>query len=281
MQASAILTIARWELATHLRNRWVWTVGLLFLLAALTIAFFGSAPVGMARGQSGGAVLASLMNLSVYLVPLLALILGAGAIIDEKRRGTLDLILAYPVTPSEFFFGSFLGYGAALWLALLASFIPAGIAVMAIAAVDPLEYLRLVAVVLILGAVFLALAILLSLLSRNHDRGMASSMLLWIVAVFVFDLVLGRCPGSRRGADPANAVRIPVAAQPHRRLPPALLLVGRQRRVAARTGGCLAALSRGGSGRCASGLDHRPVADQPTTLSPAPRCRQSRMRFIQ
>ncbi len=190
MQASAILTIARWELATHLRNRWVWTVGLLFLLAALTIAFFGSAPVGMARGQSGGAVLASLMNLSVYLVPLLALILGAGAIIDEKRRGTLDLILAYPVTPSEFFFGSFLGYGAALWLALLASFIPAGIAVMAIAAVDPLEYLRLVAVVLILGAVFLALAILLSLLSRNHDRGMASSMLLWIVAVFVFDLVL-------------------------------------------------------------------------------------------
>lgn len=174
----------------HLRNRWIWTVGALFLLAALAIAFFGSAPVGVAGARSGGAVLASLMNLSVYLVPLLALVLGSGAIIDEKRRGTLDLVLAYPITPSEFFIGSFLGYCSALWLALLGCFLPTGVVLMAITSIEPLEYLSLVVVVLLLGGVFLALAVLVSILSKDRGKGVASSMLLWIVAVFVFDLFL-------------------------------------------------------------------------------------------
>ena len=135
-------------------------------------------------------MLASLMNLSVYLVPLLALVLGAGAIVDEKRRGTLDLVLAYPVSSSEYFVGSFLGRCAALWLALLCSFVPTGVVLMAATAIEPLEYLLLVAVVLLLGGVFLALAFLVSILSKDRGKGMASSMLLWIVAVFVFDLVL-------------------------------------------------------------------------------------------
>lgn len=168
-------------------------MGALFLLSALAITFFGSAPVGVASVQGGGAVLASLMNLSVYLVPLLALVLGAGAIVDEKRRGTLDLVLAYPISPSEYFLGSFLGYCAALWLALLCSFVPTGAVLMATTASEPLEFLLLVVVVMLLGAVFLALSFLVSILSKDRGKGVASSMLLWIVAVFVFDLVLVGC----------------------------------------------------------------------------------------
>ena len=134
--------------------------------------------------------MASLMNLSVYLVPLLALVLGSGVIVDEKRRGTLDLVLTYPVSSSEYFTGTYLGYCSALWMALLCSFAPIGVILMATPAIEPLEFLLLAVVVLLLGAVFLALAFLISILCKNHGKGVATSILLWIVAVFVFDLVL-------------------------------------------------------------------------------------------
>ena len=96
-RADAVWAIARKELSERLRNRWIWTVSLLVLAAALAIAFLGAAPVGVIGAHGGGAILASILNLAVYLVPLLALVMGAGAIIDEKRRGLLDLILTYPV----------------------------------------------------------------------------------------------------------------------------------------------------------------------------------------
>ena len=112
--ASIILIIARKELTDRLRNRWVWTVSALLCVSALAIAFFAATPVGVVGGKGGGAAMASLMNLGVYLVPLVAMILGCGAIIDEKQRGTLDLILVHPLTIGAYFAGTFLGFAAAL-----------------------------------------------------------------------------------------------------------------------------------------------------------------------
>lgn len=187
---SVVLTLARKEFADHLRNRWIWTVSALFLVSALAIAFFGTVGVGVAGAQAGGAVMASLMNLAVYLVPLSALMLGCGAIIDEKRRGTLDLTLVYPVSTGEYFAGTFLGYGLGLVLALVCGLVPAGVILVWWAEIDTMEYLRLLGLALLLGVAFLALSFLLSLLARDRGRAIASAVLVWIVAVFVFDLIL-------------------------------------------------------------------------------------------
>ncbi|MFQ5789781.1 MAG: ABC transporter permease [Acidobacteriota bacterium] len=189
-QADVIFTVAHKELTDHLRNRWIWTVCALLLISALAIAFFGTAPVGVVGVQGGGAAMASLMNLSVYLVPLLALILGAGAIIDEKRRGTLDLVLVYPVSTGEYFFGTFLGYCLALSIALVSSFVPTGVVLYLEAGIDAVEYFLLMGLVLLLGAAFLALSFLVSILAKDRGRGVASSVLVWVLAVFIFDLAL-------------------------------------------------------------------------------------------
>lgn len=207
-RADAVWAIARKELSERLRNRWIWTVSVLVLAATLAIAFLSAAPVGVVGAHRGGAILASLLNLAVYLVPLLALIMGAGAIIDEKRRGLLDLVLTYPVSPGEYFLGTFLGYGLALDIALVASFVPTGIVLSATTGVDTVQYTLLLVLVLALGTSFLALSFLISILSRDPARGVASSVLVWILAVFVFDLVLvgilvafgGRIPVSAFGA---------------------------------------------------------------------------------
>lgn len=189
-RADAVWAIAQKELTDRLRNRWIWTVSLLVLAATLAIAFLGAAPVGVVGAHGGGAILASILNLAVYLVPLLALVMGAGAIIDEKRRGLLDLILAYPVSSGEYFLGTFIGYALALAIALIASFVPTGIVLRATSGIDPAQYALLLLLVLGLGTSFLALSFLISILSRDPARGVASSVLVWILAVLVFDLAL-------------------------------------------------------------------------------------------
>ena len=186
----AVAAIARQELTARLRNRWIWTAGALLLISALAIALFGSAPVGVTRLDGGGLTLASLMNLSAYLVPLLALILGAGAIIDEKRRGVLDLVLVYPISTGEYFAGVFIGQYLALAAALVLSYVPTGVALHFAVGADAVEFLLLLGLALLLGAVFLAISFLVSILAKDRSRGMASSLLVWIVAVFIFDLVL-------------------------------------------------------------------------------------------
>ncbi len=186
----AIWTIACEELAARVRNRWVWIVGALFLASALAIGLLGSVPAGVVRLRGGGAVMASLMNLSVYLVPLLALVLGAGAIIDEKARGTLDLVLTYPVSPAEVFAGTFLGYGMALFVAIGSSLLPVGVALRRLVGVQPGEYLVFAGLTLLLGLAFLSLAFLVSIVSRDRARAVAHAIFLWVVAVLVYDLVL-------------------------------------------------------------------------------------------
>ena len=207
-RADAVWAIARKELSERLRNRWIWTVSVLVLAATIAIAFFSAAPVGVVGAHGGGAILASILNLAVYLVPLLALVMGAGAVIDEKRRGLLDLVLTYPVSSGEYFLGTFIGYALALGTALVTSFVPTGIVLSATTGVDIQQYALLVVLVLALGTSFLALSFLISILSRDPARGVATSVLVWILAVFVFDLVLvgilvgfgGQIPESAFGA---------------------------------------------------------------------------------
>jgi len=187
---SIILTIARKELTDRLRNRWVWTVSALLCVAALAIAFFGAAPVGVVGGKGGGAVLASLMNLAAYLVPLIAMILGCGAIIDEKQRGTLDLILVQPLSAAAYFAGTFCGFVLALAIAVGSGLAIAGVITGLWLGVAVGEYLRLLALALLLGAAFLALSFLVSLLARERGRAIASSVFVWLFAVFIFDLLL-------------------------------------------------------------------------------------------
>lgn len=189
-QIDRVWTIAGREFGDRLSNRWIWTVSALFLLCSGAIVFFGAVPVGVAGVQQSGIVLASLMNLTVYLVPLLALMAGAGAIVDDARRGTLDLLLTHPVSRREYFVGTFLGHSLALGTALLASLLPMGIILRTRARVGATEFGRMMVLILLLAAAFLALSFLLSLLARDRGRSMASAILLWIVSVFVFDLIL-------------------------------------------------------------------------------------------
>ena len=86
-----ILSTARIEFAIALRNRWVAISVVMMSLFALVLSVAGSAPTGDLGIDRLSVTVASLTSLSVYLVPLIALLISFDAVAGEAERGTLPV----------------------------------------------------------------------------------------------------------------------------------------------------------------------------------------------
>ena len=104
-----ILIIGLKEIQEGLRNRWVLATTLLLAALALTLTFLGSAPTGNVGVRALDVVIVSLSSLTVFLLPLIALLISHDAIVGEMERGTL-LLLSYPVARWQVLLGKFTGH---------------------------------------------------------------------------------------------------------------------------------------------------------------------------
>lgn len=187
------LSIAATEMLILRRNRWLLMATVVMVLFALALTFAGSAPTGTLGVDMLTISVTSMTTLSVYLAPLLALMISFDAIAGEAERGSLSLLLSYPAGRGEILLGKFAAHLAALGFAMTVGFGSAG----AIAAwsggagADSLIALaRLIATSILLGAVFLALGYLVSALSRSATAAAGLSAGLWLVFVVLYDLGL-------------------------------------------------------------------------------------------
>ena len=114
IESKQIRILAAKEFRDRLRNRWVIAVAIIFTLFALAISYFGAAQQGSVGPGNIQVTIASLVSLVIYLIPLIALMLGYDAIVGERERGSLDLLLSLPITRLELLLGKFLGLSAAL-----------------------------------------------------------------------------------------------------------------------------------------------------------------------
>ena len=191
MEWRQILTLAAKEFRDRLRNRWVLAVALLFTVFSLVIAYFGGAQQGQLGLRSIEFTIASLVSLVIYLVPLIALILGYDAIVGEKERGSLDLLLSMPITRLELLLGKFTGLSAALASSTLAGFGLVGLLLSyQIDLASLFHYAGFMLSAILLGMAFLSLAVLVSVIASDRTRASGAAIALWFVFVLVYDLVL-------------------------------------------------------------------------------------------
>ena len=114
-----VLIVARKEIQEGLRNRWVLATTLLLAALALTLTFLGSAPTGSVGVRALDVVIVSLSSLTIFLLPLIALLISHDAIVGEMERGTMLLLLSYPVGRWQVLLGKFVGHLAILAFATL------------------------------------------------------------------------------------------------------------------------------------------------------------------
>ncbi|MBO9467942.1 ABC transporter permease [Tropicibacter sp. R15_0] len=188
-----VLALASCEMKILRRNRWLVVATLIMVLFALALTFAGSAPTGTLGVDMLTISVASMTTLSVYLAPLLALMISFDAITGDADRGSLALLLSYPAGRGEVLLGKFIAHLGALAIAMVIGFGTAG-AVAAwfggAGAESLMALARLIATSIILGAVFVSLGYLVSALASSSTAAAGLSAGLWLIFVVLYDLGL-------------------------------------------------------------------------------------------
>ena len=190
---SLLWTLALKELRDGLRNRWIAAAIILLGTLALALSFLGSAPTGSIRANVLDISVISLASLSVYLIPLIALMLSFDAMVGEFERGTMMLLLTYPVTRFQVIMGKFLGHVMILFIAITAGYGGAVLILIWLTGSGTegwQAYVIMMASSLVLGAVFIALGYLVSVLVRERATAAGAAIALWLVFVVLYDLLL-------------------------------------------------------------------------------------------
>jgi len=190
-----VLIIALKEIREGLRNRWVLATTLLLATLALTLTFLGSAPTGNVGASALDVVIVSLSSLSVFLLPLMALLISHDAIVGESERGTLLLLLSYPLSRWQVVMGKFVGHIAILAFATVVGYGIAAAAALALmgdaaGAASGWAFARLIGSSILLGAVFLAIGYLVSTLVAERSTAGGIAIGIWLFFVLIYDMGL-------------------------------------------------------------------------------------------
>lgn len=189
-----ILAVAGKEMREGLRNRWIVAATLLLGALALGLAFLGGAPGGATGVDPLAVMVVSLSSLTIFLIPLIALLLSHDAIVGEAERGTLPLLLSYPIGRGAIVLGKFLGHLVILAVATAAGY---GAAAGALWLSDPaglsgglVAFGWMILSSILLGAAFLAIGYLISALTRERGAAAGVALGVWLLFVLIYDMAL-------------------------------------------------------------------------------------------
>lgn len=188
----SIIAVTQLELLLAGRNMWVATSVIMMGLFTVVLTLAGGAPTGTLGVDPLLVTLTSITTLSVYLIPLIGLLLSFDAISGEAERGTLALGLTYPLSRGEILIGKFLAHTCVLAFAIAVGLgLAVGLTIWQSGA--DLSYaplFKLFGTSLALGAAFLGIGYLVSSLVRQTGVASGIVIIIWLVCVVLYDLGL-------------------------------------------------------------------------------------------
>lgn len=189
--AGDVRPIIRKELLDGLRNRWL--IGFAVLLGSLGLtataaAYDSVAGLGL---QMFGRTTATLLNLSLLLAPLVGVLMAASSIAGERERGTLEHLLAQPVSRTRLLLAKHTGLLIALASSIAAGYAPAALFVVATSGAGVLPHFLLFPLLAIGAASALAgIGLCVSVWSRSAVQAQGAAVAVWFTLALLYDLVL-------------------------------------------------------------------------------------------
>lgn len=175
------------EYRIAVRSRWAIALTATFAVFSLMILTFSGSAVGPAGFER---IIASLVNLAVYLLPLAALAFGYDAIVGHEESGWLDVLFALPVSRAHVVIGAFLGRAAVLVAATTIGFGVAGpmlVREFGTGGVDAFAAFLLSSIAV--GLAFLSIAVLVSSVVSDKVHGLGIALLVWVWFTLIHDLL--------------------------------------------------------------------------------------------
>ncbi|MFA0750847.1 MAG: hypothetical protein SLRJCFUN_001250 [Candidatus Fervidibacter sp.] len=191
LDPTVIVTLAERGWQDAKRHRWFLVFAGIFAGLALMLSAAGFWGAGIGGLAGFGRTGVSLTNLVLFVIPLMGLLLGVLALVNEREQGTLWTLLAQPLTPAELLLGKWLGLAEAITVAVLLGFGISGLVIAFFATTEQLfGYLHLLVLTLLLGWANLSVGMLISTLSSRSSVAVSIALLLWLVSVWLADLGL-------------------------------------------------------------------------------------------
>ena len=190
-RVSSTISFARREFRDALASRWFLLYTVAFTVLAVAVSFMSLAGSGSQGFAGFSKTTAGLLNLIMLVVPLMALIAGAGSIAGERERGTLLYLLAQPISRSELLLGKYIGLAMALCCSMCVGFgLSAGVLAWRAGGVGINSFVMLVVFTCGLALAMLSVGMLLSVLSRRSGVATGLGLFAWLILVFLSDLGL-------------------------------------------------------------------------------------------
>lgn len=184
-----ILVVAREEFRSALESRWMFVFTALLAALVLGLSYFGLAQNREIGFQSFARVTMSLMNLVLFIVPLMGLMLGVTSMTGSS--GTLSLLLAQPVGRGEVLSGKLLGLAGALTVAQLIGFGAGGLIVAFQAGAEQMNgFVALTGLSVALGWLTVSTSLCIAVLWPDRFKATSAALLLWLLMVVAYDLVV-------------------------------------------------------------------------------------------
>ncbi|HEX6308322.1 MAG TPA: ABC transporter permease subunit [Longimicrobiales bacterium] len=172
---STTARILKYQLRDVLRGRWLVAYAAFFLLLTEALLRFGGA---------GERALLSLVNVVLFVIPLMSLVFGSIYLYGAREFN--ELLLSHPVNRRQLFGGLYLG----LTVPLAAAF-AAGVALPFLGRLGSAGGAGALAALLAIGValtfVFTAIAFLVALRVDDRARGLGAVVLLWLTLAIVYD----------------------------------------------------------------------------------------------
>lgn len=202
------LVVAREEYRRAIESRWLFGFAALFASFVLGLSFFGLAQSGEVGFTGFARVTLSLLNLVLFVVPLVGLLLGVTSVTGSAE--SLAMLLAQPVSRAEVLAGKFAGVTAAIGMAQLLGLGGGGLVVALNAGADQLGgFAVLCFVSLALAVLSVATALAIASVWPDRLRATGAALALWLLLVVAYDLAVLGATTVFRGAG-LQAVLLPA-----------------------------------------------------------------------
>jgi Cu-processing system permease protein len=183
-----MFTIANQEFTINVRNKWIVIFAFVFGALVVSISYFGMLAEGFSGMQNFTRTSASLLNLVLYIVPLVSLTMGTLSFTGDK--GSTELLYSQPVSRREVVTGKLFGLFLAITAATVIGFMAAGIIVAAGNGPEGLlQYGLFVFLSLSLSLVFLSLSVVVAIMNRRKSKAFGMALFLWFFFVLFYDLL--------------------------------------------------------------------------------------------
>lgn len=189
------MTIMKRELKLGFRNPWSYSFLALFILFMLSLLLIHQQ--GYTSGYSG--VTGLLMNLTLYLLPLITLMLGAFTLTGEKEDGSAALLYTYRISITSWIGGKYIGLFIVLSIIITIGYGIAGIlSSISSAGFTASAYGLLFLFALLLIITFLAIALFIGAVAATRWQALTYVIGVWFFFIVgwspIMIAVLGQLP---------------------------------------------------------------------------------------